>query len=452
MGLREDENETREGHARHHRVPGAPVFRGTNMTSNILRGGVSALSTVAALLLATTAASATEGYFQTGYGTIQKAQAGAGVANPEDAMTLSVNPAGLVSVGNQFNMAFTLFSPRRDVTVTGAGMLAAGKTKSDSDYFLMPNMAYARQIDAQSAWGVALYGNGGMNTNYPAVTRLLAECGGGSGMFCAGRAGVNLEQMFLTVGYAQRFGSVTLGIQPIFALQKFRAMGIGSFAVFSSDAANLSNRDNDYAYGAGVRVGVQWDVQPGLRLGLTGTTPIWSTNFGKYKGLFADQGGFDIPGSVSAGLAWDATKDLTLMLDWRHIFYSQVGSVGNTSTTMAPGSLGTTGGPGFGWSDVDAISIAAAYKASKDLTLRAGYSHNTNPVHSRDAMFNIFAPAVVTDHFSTGASYKLNANSGIEFAVGYVPRATVTGVAMTGQTVRLAMEQWEASVGYTYKF
>ncbi|MDK9696125.1 MAG: outer membrane protein transport protein [Siculibacillus sp.] len=417
-----------------------------------LRGGVSALGLVAALTFGAATAHATEGYFQTGYGTIQKAQAGAGVANPEDAMTLSVNPAGLVHVGNQFNMAFTLFSPRRDVTVTGGGMLAAGKTTSDSEYFLMPNMAYSRQIDAQSAWGVALYGNGGMNTNYPAMARNPLECGGGTGMFCAGRAGVNLEQMFVTVGYARKMGTVSLGIQPIFAMQKFRAMGIASFAGFSSDAANLSNRDNDYSFGVGVRAGIQWEIQPGVRLGLTGTTPIWSTKFDKYKGLFADQGGFDIPGSVSAGLAWDATKDLTLMLDWRHIFYSQVGSVGNTSTTMGPGSLGTSGGPGFGWRDVDAISIAAAYKATKDLTLRAGYSHNTNPVRSQDAMFNIFAPGIVTDHFSAGASYKVNPNSGIELAVGYVPRASVTGPAMGGQTVRLSMEQWEASIGYTYKF
>ncbi len=420
-----------------------------------LRGGVSALGLVAALTVGAATANATEGYFQTGYGTIQKAQAGAGVANPEDAMTLSVNPAGLVDVGNQFNIAFTLFSPSRDVTAGAGGpgtMLPAGKTKSDSNYFLMPNMAYSRQIDSQSAWGVAVYGNGGMNTNYPAVFGGSMCPAPGVGLFCAGVSGVNLEQMFVTVGYARRMGDISIGIQPIVAMQKFRANGILSFAPFSSDWTNLSNRDNDYAFGAGVRAGIQWTIQPGVRLGLTGTTPIWSTKFDKYKGLFADQGGFDIPGSVSAGLAWDATKDLTLMLDWRHIFYSNVGSVGNTSTTLGVVPLGASGGPGFGWRDVDAFSIAAAYKATKDLTLRAGYSHNTNPIRSQDAMFNIFAPAVVTDHFSGGASYKLNPNSGIELAVGYVPRASVSGFAMGGQPVRISMEQWEASVGYTYKF
>ncbi|WP_333821584.1 OmpP1/FadL family transporter [Pinisolibacter sp.] len=422
------------------------------MTSNYLRGSVSALGLVAALTFGAATASATEGYFQTGYGTIQKAQAGAGVANAEDAMTLSVNPAGLVDVGNQFNIAFTLFSPSRDATATGLGMLPATKVESGSEYFLMPNMAYARQIDSESAWGIAIYGNGGMNTNYPAVFGGAMCPAPGMGLFCAGVAGVNLEQMFLTVGYARRMGDISIGIQPIVAMQKFRANGILSFAAFSSDPTNLSNRDNDYSFGAGVRAGIQWTIQPGVRLGLTGTTPIWSTKLDKYAGLFEGQGSFDIPGTVSAGLAWDATKDLTLMLDWRHIFYSQVGAVGNTSTILGLVPLGTSGGPGFGWRDVDAFSIAAAYKATKDLTLRAGYSHNTNPIRARDVMFNVFASGVVTDHFSGGASYKLNPNSGIELAVGYVPRSSVTGPAMGGQTVRISMEQWEASVGYTYKF
>ena len=430
------------------------------MNSNLLRAGVSAFGLAGALAFGIGSASATEGYFQTGYGAIQKAEAGAGVANPEDAMTLSVNPAGLVSVGNQFNMAFTLFSPRRDVTVGGLGFLPAGKTTSGSDYFLMPNMAYSRQIDAQSAWGVAIFGNGGMNTDWAAVAN--PACGGGSGLFCGGRAGVNLEQMFITVGYARRMGDLSIGIAPIFATQKFRAVGLGAFAPFSLDAAHLTNTDDARNYGGGARAGLIWSLQPGLRFGLTGQTPIWSTKFDKYAGLFADGGSFDIPGSVSAGLAWDATKDLTLMLDWRHIFYSQVGAVGNSSSNLfkcSPATpqycLGGSKGAGFGWADVDAVSIAAAWKATTDLTLRAGWSHNTNPISSGDVMMNILAPGVVTDHFAAGASYKVTANSGIEIALGWVPRHSVTGVtppAFGGQSVRLSMEQYEASIGYTSRF
>lgn len=421
--------------------------------------GVSALA-LAASVFAGVPANATEGYFQTGYGTIQKAQSGAGIANPEDAMALSVNPAGLVYVGNQATLGLTIFSPLRDVTATGFGLLPTGKTESGSKFFLMPNMAYSHQIDAQSAWGVAVYGNGGMNTDWP-NTAPGVMCGfmppnRGTGLFCGGASGVNLEQMFITAGYARRMGDFSVGVAPVMAIQKFRADGLEAFAPFSADPSNLTNRGDDWAYGAGVRAGIQWNLQPGLRFGLSGQTPIWSTKFRHYAGLFADGGSFDIPGNVTVGLAWDVMPALTLMADYRHIFYGGVAAIANSSAGLGnPASpLGSSNGPGFGWHDVDVISIAAAYKATKDLTLRAGYSHNTNPVRSQDAMFNIFAPGIVTDHLSAGLSWQVTKSSGIDFAFGYVPRSDLTGPALLGipQSYKLSMEQYEVSLGYTYKY
>lgn len=435
------------------RTEGLGTALGDSMTIRHLVGGVSALALAASALLgAGSAANATEGYFQTGYGTIQKAQSGAGVANPEDAMSLSVNPAGLVSVGDRFNAAFTVFSPQRDVTANGFGMLPGGTTTSESNFFLMPNMAYSRQLDAQSAWGVAVFGNGGMNTDWPGMARAFAACGGGTGLFCGGQAGVNLEQMFVSVGYARRMGDFSVGVAPVFAIQKFRASGLAAFTGFSASPTNLTNNGDDWSYGAGVRAGLQWNVTPGVRFGLSGQTPIWSTKFDKYSGLFADGGSFDIPANVTAGVAWDAMPGVTLMADYRHIFYASVPAIANTSATLGAVPLGASGGPGFGWRDVDVFAFAAAWKVTADATLRVGYSHNTNPVRSQDAFFNIFAPGIVTDHVSAGMSYQLNKNSGIDLAVAYVPRARLDGVDMFGQPISLSMEQYEVSLGYSYKF
>ena len=86
-------------------------------------------SLIGALALASTAlaapAFATEGYFQAGYGTVQKAEAGAGVANPQDAMALSINPAGLVDLPHMITGGVTLFMPFRGYTATGPGGLTA---------------------------------------------------------------------------------------------------------------------------------------------------------------------------------------------------------------------------------------------------------------------------------------------------------------------------------------
>lgn len=417
-------------------------------TSNAVArvGRVVLLASVAGVFAS--AANATEGYFQTGYGTIQKAQSGAGVANPEDAMTLSVNPAGLVSVGRQFEAAFTLFSPNRgyDSTNTGAPgtfPVVNGAVNSTQNLFLMPNMAWSSPIDSQSAWGVAMFGNGGMNTNYH------------DQVFGAGSTGVNLEQMFLTVGYARKFGDLQVGVAPVFAIQKFRAYGFGAFAAFSSNAGALTDNGDDYAYGGGLRLGAQWNLSPGVRLGLSGQTPIWSTKFSKYAGLFADGGAFDIPANVTVGLAFDVTPTITLMADYRHIFYSGVGSIANSGATLGAVPLGSKGGPGFGWKDVDVFSIAASWKATQDLTLRVGYSHNNNPIGSGEMLLNMVAPGVVTDHFSGGLSYAWSKNLSIDLAGAYVPDATVTGpdpFGVPGSTIKLHMSQWEASLGLRYKY
>jgi long-chain fatty acid transport protein len=47
---------------------------------------------------------------------------------------------------------------------------------------------------------------------------------------------------------------------------------------------------------------------PGLRFGLSGQTKMYMTKFEKYAGLFAEQGGFDIPAAITAGFAVDARR------------------------------------------------------------------------------------------------------------------------------------------------
>ncbi len=404
-----------------------------------------------------TPAQATEGYFQPGYSAIQKSLAGAGLANPEDAMTLAVNPAGLTSVGTQVEVGLSWFSPIRKYTVTGGpGFVAPGTVKSGWENFIIPGAAYSQQLDAHSAWGIAMYGNGGMNTNYPGST-VNPACGPSSGVYCGGKAGVNLNQMFISAGYAWRSGSLQLGIAPIFALQMFNANGLGAFTAISASPTNLTNRHIDYSYGGGVRLGAIWTAAPNFRLALAGATPMWMSKFSKYKGLFAEQGGFDIPANVSVGAAWDVDPEWTLMLDYKHIFYSDVPSVGN-STAFTGTPFGATKGPGFGWSDVDAISFGAAWHAAPTWTLRAGYTHNTNPVGSTDVTLNILAPGIVTDHISAGFSHDFDGNSSLDVAMMYVPENTVSGIEVTpfgpnpGRTITLAMHQWDFTIGYRYKF
>jgi long-chain fatty acid transport protein len=413
-------------------------------------------SGIAAVALAAATASfvpdkalATEGYFLTGYGAVQKSLAGAGVANPEDATTLSLNPAGLVSVGRQFNGAMTTFLPTRSYTATGTGFIAPGTVQSDHIIFPIPSVAYSHPIDADQAFGVTAYGNGGLDTSYSVFNRNL----GTNGVFGGGVTGADVFQMFISAGYARRLGTLSVGVAPVFLVQRFNAWGLSSFSAFSSDPQNLTDQSYAWAYGGGVRAGLQWDATPTLRFGVAGASPTYSTKFRGYSGLLADQGGFDVPANITAGVAYDVNQALTLLFDYKHIFYSSVGSVGNSSSIPLP--FGASGGPGFGWKDVDVFRAAAEWRVTPDFTFRVGYSHNTNPVRTEDVAINILAPGIVTDHIAGGFSFRVSPNSTIDFAAIGVPRHTISGpvsTALGGGTVELAMHQFEATIGWTYKF
>lgn len=415
------------------------------------------VAAAAASLMMVSAASATEGYFQHGYGARQAAMAGAGVADATDAMALSLNPAGIVGDEDQFTVGVTLFSPRRGFTVRpNPGFLPAGETESDSEYFFIPNIGYTHQIDERSAFSIAIYGNGGMNTDYPAVPRDVLECGGGNGIFCGGSAGVDFSQAFITVGYARELTDrFTVGVAPIIVYQMFEAKGLVAFSGLSADPAHLTNNEHDDAWGVGVRVGAEFDLTDNVRLGGSYQSVVNMSEFGDYAGLFEGQGNMDVPSSWQLGLSFDVSPELTVSADWRRVNYTDVDAVGNSTSIMAP--FGSSGGPGFGWDDVDAFKIGLEYDAGGPLTLRAGVGFNSNPLDSEDVTLNVLAPGVMEQHYTAGFTWATGPRDGIDFAFMYAPEATVSGpeitpLGPTGNTVELNMHQFAFTVGWTHTF
>jgi long-chain fatty acid transport protein len=419
---------------------------------------IKAASMGAALMgcIVTGQAQATEGYFQHGFGVRSAAVGGAGVADPADAMAIATNPAGLVDVGRQFNADVTLFSPWREYTGTATGFAAPGTIESSSNIFAIPSIGYSHPLGPDSAIGFAMYGNGGMNTTYKNVTNLGPACFGAPGVFCAGNTGVDFVQAFITAGYAHRFGNLSLGVAPIFAVQAFEAKGLGAFAGVSSDPANLTNRDHDISTGVGGRVGMQYDVTSNLRVGASYQTRIWMSKFSKYAGLFENGGDFDIPDNVTAGIAIDMMPELTLMFDYKRIFYSSVDAVSNSSTIPLP--FGASGGPGFGWHDVDIFKVGIEWQQNPQWTWRLGYAYNDNPIEPSDVTLNILAPGVIQHHITSGFSYAYNDNNSIDFAAMFAPEISISGPEVTpggpvpGSNIELSMYQLAFTLGWSHRW
>lgn len=445
----------------------------------ILRTSISALAVAAATaLIFVMPADATEGYAPPGFGARSKALAGAGVADSRDATAAALNPAGLVHVGDEITMSVSAFNPNRSFSTDGPGLLIGGPIDVDSDkpWFFIPNLAWSTRAFANPLFDVmalTVVGNGGMNTSYPTFTNdNLNFCPGGQGVFCSGKAGINLLQMVMSVAVAKQIApGISVGVAPMMALQSFDAHGTDLFAGFST-TGNVSGNRNDWSVGGGVRAGIEIEPRKGFRIGVSGTTPIWMQDFEKYDGLFAQAGGFDIPASLQAGVAIDVTPALTLMFDWRYIWYGSIDSVGNPmsnilgcpklASPLNPANefcLGGASGPGFGWNDINVLKFGVEYRANEKLTLRAGYAWNEQPINKADVTFNILAPAVTQHHITGGLEYDLGGGYHVELAGMYAPNVSVSGPEFFNaefggppQHVKLEMSQYEVTVGVKYKF
>jgi len=387
--------------------------------------------------MAMTPAVATEGYFALGYGTNQRALAGAGVAHGFEAMSATVNPALAAGVGHEFQMGVEFFSPRRGYTGTGTGC------------FLYQIFSYNRPLQNGAVFNISVYGNGGMNTDYGVG---LAGCGS---VYCGGPAGVDLSQLYISATYAKEIGNFSFGISPTLAAQRIKVDGLGAFAAISSDATRLTNMGYDGSFGLGLRAGLLWKASPTVSFGLSGQTKFNMSKFDQYAGLFENGGDFDIPASITAGVAWKVRPNTTLMLDFQRIFYSGVPAISNSGTA---GALGAPGGAGFGWDDVNVVKLAAEWKQNDQMTWRAGYAYASNPVGPEDVTLNIIAPGIVTHHFTVGGSYAFSDKNTLDFAATFVPNSTVSGPEVTplgvtpGSNIELSMKQFSLSLGWTHKF
>lgn len=129
------------------------------------------------------------------------------------------------------------------------------------------------------------------------------------------------------------------GISPLIGIQSFEAQGLQAFAGFSTSPNDLTNKGHDTAYGYGVRVGWFGRLSEAVSVGAAYSTKIYMTEFDKYKGLFAEEGDFDMPENYNVGIAFKATPRLTVLADYRRINYGDIASVGNPSASVVNCSL-----------------------------------------------------------------------------------------------------------------
>ena len=418
---------------------------------------------------------ATDGYFSHGYGMQAKGMGGAATAVAESAFGAAANPATMFFAGDRFEAGIDLFSPWRKAERTGSppGVGLDGSAESGSNYFGIPEFAYNHMASRDVSYGLTVYGNGGMNTDYPggqipgqSACAMFNPRQASYNLLCgSGRLGVDLSQLIVAPSVAWQLApGHAIGVAPLFAYQRFKAEGLQAFdnPGFSASPGNVTNRGYDSSTGFGARVGYYGRLTPQFAVGAAYASRMRMGKFDKYKGLFAEQGGFDIPSHWSVGIAFEPAASWLLAVDFERISYSDSRSVSNASglvlqcgAGVASACLGASGGAGFGWRDIDVWKIGVQHQVDERLTLRAGYNLSDNPIGPQDTTINILAPGVVRHHLTLGATWNQDRNSAFTAAFMYAFNNDVRSASLfnnfaPGLNLQEKIELREYSIGIQY--
>lgn len=443
------------------------------------------------------AAMATNGAWMIGYGAKSRSMGGTGVADNRGAMAAAFNPATMVDSGDRFDIGADLFLPPRAIKHEST-RLGYTDEQSNGDIFLIPSLGITYDWKENITLGFAMIGAGleteynqtvnsdtcnrvntGQVPNYnpggcpPTVFNVLGTVAGTE-------AGVQLIQMQMLPSIAYKINDQhSVGATLAIGASYFRAKGLEDFEElgFTSADGNFTSGNWDSSYGAGVRLGYFGKfVDDKLRFGVNYSSRVYMQKFEAYKNLFAEQGGFDIPESYSAGLAYDFTPAVTVAFDIQRINWSDVRSIGNpgpnaedpsnllplcpTGTDQTSCLLGGDNGLGFGWTDQTVYKIGADWAINEKWNARAGWNYAEAPIPPDQVLFNMLAPATPEHHLTLGVGYEINEKFVIDGSFVYAFSNTIEGptafgpggATVTGTNASIGMKQLSIGAALGIRF
>ena len=479
----------------------------------ISRLGAVSLSAVV-MLVVSSPAMATNGYFTHGVGTESKGMAGTGVGSNafNGSIIVATNPPLGVFADDSWEVGMSLFSPRRSYSASsslamgqgGAFTVGPGKYDSSSEWFPIPYIAKNWRLGNGNAVTFAFYGRGGMNTDWDSDEFAMSDACpppfNGDGPFCSGNAGVDLSQAFLVVNYGGKSGeNFAWGIGPVFAIQAFEATGLYSFAGFTEtfssvfpgyfgaclqqpgadpllcqlqaqgqaaqDVTSLTNNGHEISTGVGAAVGFWWGLSDSVSMGLSYQSKLSMGEFDDYSDLFAEDGGFDIPASAKLGLSFAGNGNTRVNLDIEHTMFSDVASVGNPManimgcpavvalfTGQFVGDLEAClgGDGGAGFGWEDMTTYKVGVEWQKDESTVWRFGFSYGEQPIREA--DVLFNILAPGVMEQHLTIGLSKNNW-DFSLMYAPSKSVEGLNMFDptQTIELEMKQLEFEFSYAFE-
>jgi long-chain fatty acid transport protein len=463
--------------------------RGGNMKKSLSVLVLFLLLMGSASVLMPAAVFATNGMNLEGYGPIATGMGGASMAYDNGSAAVMNNPAtlGLMPEGNRLDVALGYLGPH-----VKASMPGMPEAKSSADAFFMPAIGWVAR-SGPYAYGVGVFSQGGMGTEYGADSFLAS----GSGDKVRSELGVgrlivpfaykvnDALTLAATVDYVwasldlkmaaqvgQLGGLVTGGSGPLLS----PTTGIPALPVTNWARIDFSGGGafTGAATGSGLagKLGAAYKISDAVSIGATyhSKTSLSDLKTSSDGATLSAQGAGSVPGKITVhdfqwpetyavGVAWNATKELLVVFDIKQINWKDV--MKDFKMTFEGGNSTIDFALPQNWKDQTVYELGVGYMVSPEWILRAGINYANNPIP--DTYLNALFPAIEETHVTVGAGYMISKVSSIDASFSYAPEVKSTTqvtvftnpadpTATTQVPVTVTHSQTNAQVMYSYRF
>ncbi len=276
---------------------------------------------------------------------------------------------------------------------------------------------------------------------------------------------VESDYMLLQIGLTYAYDineNFSVGVEPTLSYGTLRLM---PNPTANPNAFGYPSTESTAAIGFGGQVGVYYNSNKGFKAGASYKTEQFMGEM-DFENTYPDKTTanslftMNYPAVISVGVGYSMDM-FDFALDYRNVDYE------NTEGFATSGWTSTGAVAGFGWKNMNVISLGVQFKKFDKLPIRVGYTYNSNPIQEELAFFSVSAPAVITNAFQAGFSYVISEKMSIDAAYHYgtsgdgikgemlnplAITATNPLGAMPGTSVSYKMTTNLILVGFSYKF
>lgn len=408
------------------------------------------------------------------YGPRAKSLAGGGTALVENALWGNMNPGGQVFLGQKvgigielglFNNSYRVIGNPTEIEPSMSGMwplgLNPGLMEAENKTNVVPQIAFNMNIDKNQSISISIYGNGNRGVQYESKTYyspVIADLGSSEGFInpmgtVSSPTVFKFNQYFASFTYSRKLGEkLGVGLSLIGAWQSLSIKGLEAFGSlnYSVHPEELTNNAAANSFGAGGKLGVQWNISDKFQAGVTFRTKLWMNSFKSYKGFISTSGKMEIPSEWSIGLMYHPFERFKMMLDVNRICYSGIPAWGLAMKQNNAVSLGDDNGGGFGRTDQMNYKFGVQYRIPK-WSFRAGYQHSDLTLADTEALLNILMPDIITDYVAFGLSRKIGKQT-ISFSVikGFENVFTGENGLDSKQFIELKSDMWNFEIAVEF--